>query len=49
MMGLDTNVLLCYLAQDDPKQSPRAKAIIERRLSEQEPSFVGLVAILEVF
>jgi predicted nucleic-acid-binding protein len=48
MMGLDTNVLLRYLAQDDPKQSPRATEIIEQRLTEQEPGFVSLVTILEV-
>jgi predicted nucleic-acid-binding protein len=48
MMGLDTNVLLRYLAQDDLKQSPRATEIIERRLTEQEPGFVSLVTILEV-
>jgi len=48
MMGLDTNVLLRYLAQDHPKQSPRATEIIERRLTEQEPGFVSLVTILEI-
>jgi predicted nucleic-acid-binding protein len=48
MMGLDTNVLLRYLVQDDPKQSPRATETIERRLTEQEPGFVSLVTILEV-
>jgi predicted nucleic-acid-binding protein len=48
MMGLDTNVLLRYLAQDDPKQSPRATEIVERGLTEQEPGFVSLVTILEV-
>jgi predicted nucleic-acid-binding protein len=48
MIGVDTNVLLRYLAQDDPKQSPRATEIIERRLTEQEPGFVSLVTILEV-
>ncbi|MGB6827214.1 MAG: type II toxin-antitoxin system VapC family toxin [Terracidiphilus sp.] len=48
MMGLDTNVLLRYLAQDDPAQSPRATQIIERHLTEQEPGFVSLVSILEV-
>ena len=48
MIGLDTNVLLRYMAQDDPKQSPRAVEIMERRLTEQEPGFVSLVTILEV-
>jgi AbrB family looped-hinge helix DNA binding protein len=48
MMGLDTNALLRYLAQDDPKQSARATEIIERRLTEQEPGFISLATILEV-
>jgi|GEM_PF-4202902 predicted nucleic-acid-binding protein len=29
MIGLDTNILVRYLAQDDPKQSKRASDIIE--------------------
>jgi predicted nucleic-acid-binding protein len=48
MIGLDTNLLLRYLAQDDAAQSPRATEIVERRLTEQEPGFVSLVSILEV-
>ena len=48
MIGLDTNVLLRYIAQDDPKQSPRATEIIEQRLTEQEPGFISLVTVLEV-
>jgi predicted nucleic-acid-binding protein len=48
MIGLDTNVLLRYLAQDDPAQSRRATQIIERQLTEQEPGFVSLVSALEV-
>jgi predicted nucleic-acid-binding protein len=42
------NVLLRYLVQDDPVQSPRATEIIRRRLSETEPGFISLVTILEV-
>lgn len=48
MIGIDTNILLRYLAQDDPAQSPRATEIIKRRLTEQEPGFVCLVTILEI-
>jgi predicted nucleic-acid-binding protein len=48
MIGLDTNVLLRYLAQDDPVQSPRATEIIRQRLTKQDPGFISLVAILEV-
>jgi predicted nucleic-acid-binding protein len=48
MIGLDTNVLLRYLVQDDPTQAPRATEVIEGRLTEQEPGFVTLVSILEI-
>lgn len=48
MIGLDTNVLLRYLVQDDAMQSPRAAEIIERRLTQQDPGFVSLVSILEI-
>ena len=48
MIGLDTNVLLRYLVQDDSVQSPRATEIITRRLTEEDPGFVSLVTILEV-
>lgn len=48
MIGLDTNVLVRYLAQDDPDQSPIATELIERRLSEAEPAFVSVVAMAEV-
>jgi predicted nucleic-acid-binding protein len=49
MIGLDTNILMRYLAQDDPVQSRRATEIITQQLSEEEPGFVSLVTILEVF
>jgi predicted nucleic-acid-binding protein len=47
MIGLDTNILVRYLAQDDPVQSPRATEIIERRLSEEDPGFISVVTIVE--
>jgi predicted nucleic-acid-binding protein len=47
MIGLDTNVLLRYLAQDDPVQSARATDLMERRLSEQNPGFISVVAMTE--
>ena len=48
MIGIGTNVLLRYLVQDDPVQSPRATEIMTRRLTKKEPGFVSLVTILEV-
>lgn len=47
MIGLDTNILVRYLAQDDPIQSPKARQIIERRLTEENPGFVSIVAMVE--
>jgi predicted nucleic-acid-binding protein len=47
MIGLDTNVLVRYLAQDDPIQSPKASELIERRLTEADPGFVSIVAMAE--
>jgi predicted nucleic-acid-binding protein len=47
MIGLDTNILVRYLTQDDPVQSKKATEIMERRLSLQEPGFVSVVAIVE--
>ena len=47
MIGLDTNVLVRYLAQDDPVQSLKATEIIERRLTAENPAFVSIVAMVE--
>jgi predicted nucleic-acid-binding protein len=47
MIGLDTNILVRYLTQDDPIQSPKATEIIERRLTETKPGFVSVVAMVE--
>ena len=47
MIGLDTNVLVRYLAQDDPVQSAKATAIMERQLTVEEPGFVSIVAMVE--
>ena len=47
MIGLDTNILVRYLTQDDPVQSPVATEIIERQLSEENPGFVSIVAMVE--
>ena len=47
MIGLDTNILVRFLTQDDPHQSAIASEIFERRLTEQDPGFVSIVAIAE--
>lgn len=47
MIALDTNVLVRYLAQDDPKQSLLASRLIETLTSEM-PGYVGIVSVVEV-
>ncbi|WP_024694734.1 type II toxin-antitoxin system VapC family toxin [Pseudomonas syringae] len=47
MIGLDTNVLVRYVAQDDPKQSPKASALIES-LSIGNPGFITAVSVVEL-
>ncbi len=47
MIGIDTNILVRYLAQDDPFQSASATRIIERTLTGDQPGFISLVAIAE--
>ena len=47
MTGLDTNVLVRYIMQDDPRQSPKATRLVESLTSEQ-PGFVPLVAVVEL-
>ncbi len=47
MIGLDTNVVIRYLLQDDPVQSPKATEVIERGLTEDDPGFVSVVVMTE--
>jgi predicted nucleic-acid-binding protein len=47
MIGLDTNVLVRYLTQDDQGQSLRATELIERLLTEDNPGFISVVAMTE--
>ena len=48
MIGLDTNLLVRYLTQDDPVQARQATAVIEHRLTDAEPGFISIVAIVEM-
>ena len=48
MIGLDANVIVRYLAQDDPRQSAAATRLMEKTLSAEEPGFVTLVTLCEV-
>ena len=48
MVGIDTNALVRYLAQDGPKQSAVATRFIEGRLSVENPGFVSPVTLCEL-
>ena len=48
MIGLDTNVLVRYIMQDDPKQAAKATKLVES-LTPTEPGFVTLVTVVELF
>ena len=47
MIGLDTNVLVRYIMQDDAKQAAKATALIES-LSADVPGFITLVSVVEL-
>lgn len=46
MIGLDTNVLVRYIAQDDPEQSAVATRLIESFTAET-PGFISTVTLVE--
>lgn len=46
MIGLDTNVLVRYVMQDDARQAALATRLIES-LSADAPGFVSLVSVVE--
>ena len=48
MIGLDTNVLVRYLAQDEARQAALATRLVDRQLSAAQPGFVSLVVLAEL-
>jgi predicted nucleic-acid-binding protein len=47
VIGLDTNVLVRYITQDDDKQAELANSLIES-LDDASPGFVTLVTVVEL-
>lgn len=48
MIGLDTNVLIRYIVQDDEKQAKLASDVIENQCSIQNPAFINEITLCEV-
>jgi len=47
MVALDTNVIVRYIAQDDPSQSAAATRIFEEVISDENHGFITSVAMCE--
>jgi len=47
MIGIDTNVLVRYVVQDDARQAAAASHFIETTLSEDEPGWIASVVLCE--
>ena len=49
MIGLDTNVVVRYLVQDDPEQSRRTNQCIEKWTKSGNKLWICLITLCEVF
>ena len=47
MIGIDTNVLVRYVVQDDPRQSAAATHFIEATLGGDEPGWIASIVLCE--
>lgn len=48
MIGLDTNVLIRYIVQDDPLQAQLASDLLENQCSVENPGFINEIILCEV-
>ena len=48
MIGLDTNVLVRYIVQDDPEQSHLATEAIEAQCTSESPGRINVIVLCEL-
>lgn len=48
MIALDTNVLVRYLVEDEPRQTAEAARVIDAATAAGEPLFIGQIVICEL-
>jgi predicted nucleic-acid-binding protein len=48
VLGLDTNVLVRYLVQDDPQQAQQASTMIRTRCTQDRPCFINRIVLCEL-
>jgi predicted nucleic-acid-binding protein len=49
MIGIDTNILVRFLTQDDPVQARRAERLLTTRCSATQPGWISVIVLCEVF
>ena len=47
MIGIDTNVLMRYFTQDDPRQSKAAQGLLDRKLTRDNPGHIAAITLAE--
>lgn len=48
MIGIDTNVLIRYVVQDDLQQSRNATRFMENKISAENPGFINHIVLCEI-
>ena len=48
MIGLDTNVLVRYITQDDPQQCAKVDALFENQLSQENSAVISKIVLSEL-
>jgi predicted nucleic-acid-binding protein len=48
MIGIDTNVLVRHLVQDDPRQSRKATQVITKQCTRDDPGFINRIVLCEL-
>ena len=48
MIGIDSNVLIRYIVQDDPRQARAATRLIEGQCTADDPGFVSHIVVCEL-
>jgi len=46
MLGLDTNILIRYIVQDDPVQSPLVSRFLKQKCTEGYPCYISHIVVL---
>ena len=48
MIGIDTNIIIRYITQDDETQSQKANDLIDNQLSIKQQGFITLLSMVEI-